>query len=214
MFTFCPRAVAPAEEEIIIAAETMAQKKPGRRISAGYFGDPVFLLKHKSRSSRQEMPLMGISTVCGIMFTILSRQRRVSMFQKMIKPVSFFLIFSLFLLDFSVQTAKAQMIGTTTVIAAQKQEAVRERVTAFLGRDDVRQAMVQRGVDVAEAQKRVASLSDSELTKISQAMEQLPAGGDAGLGAIVGAAVFIFVVLLITDLLGLTHIFSFVNHRH
>ena len=135
------------------------------------------------------------------------------MLQKMIKPVSFFLVFSLFLLDFSVQTAKAQMIGTNTVIATQKQEANRERVTAFLGRDDVQQAMVQRGVDAAEAQKRVASLSDSELTKISQAMEQLPAGGDGGIGTVIGALVFIFVVLLITDLVGLTHVFSFVNHR-
>ncbi len=135
------------------------------------------------------------------------------MLQKMIKPVSFFLLFSFFLLDFSVQTAKSQMIGTDSVIAAQKQEAKRERVIAFLGRDDVRQSMVQRGVDAAEAQKRVASLSDSELTKISQAMEQLPAGGDAGVGTIIGAMVFIFVVLLITDLLGLTHVFPFVTHR-
>jgi hypothetical protein len=135
------------------------------------------------------------------------------MLKKMIKPMSVFLIFSFLLLDFSVQTATAQMIDTNTVIAAQKQEASRERVTAFLSRDDVQQAMVQHGVDAAEAQKRVASLSNSELTKISQAMEQLPAGGDGGIGTIVGAAVFIFVVLLITDLVGLTHVFPFVNHR-
>jgi len=132
--------------------------------------------------------------------------------KKMIKPVSFFLIFSFLILDFSVQTAKAQMIGTNTVIAVQKQEANRERVTAFLGRGDVQQVMVQHGVDAAEAQKRVASLSDSELTKISKAMEQLPAGGD-GVGAVIGAVVFIFVILLITDLLGLTHVFPFVTHR-
>ena len=134
------------------------------------------------------------------------------MLQKMIKPVSFFLVFSFLLFDFSVQTAKAQMIGTNTVIAAQKQEASRERVTTFLGRDDVQQVMVKHGVDAAEARKRVASLSDSELTKISQAMEELPAGGD-GLGAVIGAVVFIFVVLLITDLLGLTHVFPFVTHK-
>jgi len=134
------------------------------------------------------------------------------MLQKMIKPVSFFLIFSFFLLDFSVQTAKAQMIGTSTVIAAQEQAAHRERITAFLGRDDVQRVMVQHGVSAAEAQQRVASLSDAELTKISKAMEQLPAGGD-GVGAVVGAVVFIFLVLLITDLLGLTHVFPFVTHR-
>ena len=135
------------------------------------------------------------------------------MLQKMIKPVSIFLVFSFLLLDFTVQTAKAQMIGTHTVIAAQQQEANRERVTAFLGRDDVQRIMVKQGVDAAEAQQRVASLSDSELTKISKAMEQLPAGGDGGIGTIIGAAVFIFVVLLITDLLGLTHVFPFVNHK-
>ena len=135
------------------------------------------------------------------------------MLQKMIKPVSFFLICSFFLLDFSAQTAKAQMIGTSTVIAAQKQEANRERITAFLGRDDVHQVMVLRGVNPDEAQKRVASLSDSELTKIYHAMDQLPAGGDSGLGAVVGAVVFIFLVLLITDLVGLTHVFPFVHHR-
>jgi hypothetical protein len=135
------------------------------------------------------------------------------MLQKMIKPVSFLLLFTFILLDFSVQTAKAQMIGTNTVIAAQQRDANRERVTAFFNREDVQQVMVKHGVDAAEAQKRVASLSDSELTKVSQAMEQLPAGGDSGIGIIIGAAVFIFVVLLITDLLGLTHIFPFVNHK-
>jgi len=134
------------------------------------------------------------------------------MLQKMIKPVSLFLVFTFLLLDFSVQTAKAQMIATNTVIAAQKQQANRERVTAFLGRNDVQQVMVQHGVAAAEAQKRVASLSDSELAKISRAMEQLPAGGD-GVGAVIGAFLFVFVVLLITDLLGLTHVFPFVTHR-
>jgi hypothetical protein len=135
------------------------------------------------------------------------------MLQMMIKPVSFILIVSIFSLDFSVQTATAQMIGTDTVIAVQKQDAHRERVVAFLGRDDVKQAMVQRGVDAAEAQQRVSSLSDQELTKMSRAIEQLPAGGDGGIGTIIGAAVFIFVVLLITDIVGLTHVFPFVNHR-
>ena len=135
------------------------------------------------------------------------------MLRKIIRPMSFFLIFSFCLLDFSVQTAKAQMIGTDTVIATQKQEVNRERITAFLGRADVQRVMVQRGVDAAEAQKRVASLSDSELAKISQAMDQLPVGGDFGVGSVIGASVFIFLVLLITDIAGLTHVFPFVSHR-
>lgn len=135
------------------------------------------------------------------------------MLKKMIKPVSFFLVFSFLLLDFSVQAANAQMVDTGAVIAVQQEKANRERVAAFLGREDVQQVMIQHGVDAVEAQKRVDSLSNAELTKIANSMEQLPAGGDA-VGAVVGAAVFIFVVLLITDLLGLTHVFSFVNAQN
>ena len=132
------------------------------------------------------------------------------MLHKIIKPVSFFLVFSFLLLDFSVHTAKAQMIDTSTVLSVNTSENNRAQVSAFLQREDVQAAMQQQGVDVVEAQKRVASLSDAERAKVSQAMEQLPAGGDA-VGAIIGAALFVFIVLLITDLLGLTNVFSFVN---
>ncbi len=132
------------------------------------------------------------------------------MLKKMIRPVSFFLVFSFLLLDFTVHTAQAQMVGTNAVIAGQQDAANRAQVATFLAREDVKQVMTQHGVDTVEAQKRVDSLSSAELTKIANSMEQLPAGGD-GIGAIVGAAVLIFLVLLITDILGFTHVFSFVN---
>jgi len=133
------------------------------------------------------------------------------MLKNILKPVSLLLVFSFLLLDLSVQTANAQMVDTSTVIAEQQQETNRERVAVFLGREDVQKVMVQQGVDPTEAQKRVASLSPAELTKMANSMDQLPAGADGGAGAIVGAVVFVFVVLLITDLLGLTHVFPFVN---
>ncbi len=132
------------------------------------------------------------------------------MLKNVLKPMSLFLVFSFLLLDLSVQTANAKMVDTNAVIAVQQETVNRERVAAFLGREDVQKVMVQQGVDPAEAQQRVASLSPSELTKMANSMDQLPAGSGGG-GAIVGAVVFVFVVLLVTDLLGLTHVFPFVN---
>jgi hypothetical protein len=132
------------------------------------------------------------------------------MLTKMIRPVSFFLLFSFLLLDFTVHTAQAQIVGTNTVIAGQQDAAHRVQITSFLAREDVKQVMVQYGVDTVEAQKRVDSLSSAELIKIANSMEQLPAGGD-GIGAIVGAAVLVFLVLLLTDILGFTHVFPFVT---
>jgi len=102
------------------------------------------------------------------------------------------------------------MIGTNAIIAEQEQVTNRELVDSFLVREDVKEVMTQYGVDIIEAQKRVDSLSPSELEKIANSIDQLPAGGSA-VGAIVGAAVLIFIVLLITDILGFTHVYSFVN---
>ncbi len=130
--------------------------------------------------------------------------------RSLIRFMSVFLIFSFALLDFSVHTANALIVDTSSVIAVQQESANRDRVAAFLGRDDVQQVLVQHGVNAVEAQQRVASLSDAELAKLAGQIDQLPAGGDA-VGAVVGAVVLIFLVLLITDLLGLTHAFPFVN---
>jgi len=134
------------------------------------------------------------------------------MLKQIIKPVSLFLLFSFVLLNLSVPSAQARMVDTSAVIATHQQELNRARIAAFLNREDVQQIMIQQGVDTVEAQQRVNSLSDEELAKIANSMDQLPAGGSA-IGTLVGAAVFVFVVLLVTDILGFTHVFSFVNHQ-
>ncbi|MEW6519514.1 MAG: PA2779 family protein [Thermodesulfobacteriota bacterium] len=132
--------------------------------------------------------------------------------RRFMKSITFFLIFSFLLLDFTVQKAKAGMIDTGAIVGMASREDARNRVLAFLDRQDVQQAMEQQGVAAEEARQRVAALSDAEVMQITRAMDQLPAGGD-GIGVIVGAAVLIFVILLITDIAGLTHVFSFVHHR-
>ena len=131
--------------------------------------------------------------------------------KKLMSPVSFLLVVSFCLLNFNVPRAQAQMIGTDAVIAGQQAADQRARVAAFLAREDVKQVLTRNGVDPIEAQQRVDSLSKEELAKISHSIDQLPAGGDA-VGAIVGAALLVFFVLLITDIIGLTHVYPFVNH--
>jgi len=127
------------------------------------------------------------------------------------KPLSLFLIFSFTLLNFTIVTAKAGLIGTETVINTLQGEKSRSRITAFLNRQEVFEVFSKQGIDPAQAEKRVKSLTDQEVSQICKVLDQLPAGGD-GVGAVVGAIVLIFLVLLITDLLGLTHVFPFVNH--
>lgn len=130
---------------------------------------------------------------------------------RFMKPISLLLIFSFLLLDFSVQTAKAGMIATDTAIAMATPGNDRTHILALLDRPEVQKALAQRGIADTEAKQRVASLSDVEVTKIAHAMQQLPAGGDA-LGPVLTAALLIFIILLITDIMGLTRVFPFVKH--
>ncbi|PIW84353.1 MAG: hypothetical protein COZ95_10230 [Nitrospirae bacterium CG_4_8_14_3_um_filter_50_41] len=103
------------------------------------------------------------------------------------------------------------MVGTETALNTTEGRNARTRLVNFLNRQDVQTVMVQQGVRPEEARARINSLTDTEVNRISGMMDRLPAGGDA-VGALIGAALFVFIVLLITDLLGLTRVYSFVNH--
>ena len=131
--------------------------------------------------------------------------------KRLMRSVSFLLVVSFCLLNFNVPMAQAKTVGTDAVIAGQQAVDQRARVATFLAREDVRQLLTRNGINPAEAQSRIDSLSNAEIAKIANSIDQLPAGGNA-VGAVVGAAVLIFLVLLITDIIGLTHVYPFVNH--
>ena len=103
-----------------------------------------------------------------------------------------------------LQTAQAGLVGTAQIAAASGAEQ-RARAIGFFERDDVRQALESHGVSPAEAQARVAAMTDSEIASLNQRIDSLPAGGDGVLGVLFA----IFIILLITDILGLTKIFPF-----
>ena len=134
--------------------------------------------------------------------------RRVRRFAKY---VSCFVTITMLLMSLPVQPLQASMIGTETVLNLSKAANMRENLHKFLERKDVQEVMTAQGISPMEAKARVDCLSDAEVMQIAQRMDQLPAGGD-GIGAIVGAAVIIFIVLLITDIMGYTDVFPFVRH--
>jgi hypothetical protein len=101
--------------------------------------------------------------------------------------------------------ASAGMISSNDVVVAPGHE----RISSFLDRTEVRAQLEAYGVSPADIRARVAALSDEEAMRLARQIDTLPTGADAGIGPIVGAIVLVFLVLLITDLLGLTKIFPF-----
>ncbi len=111
-----------------------------------------------------------------------------------------------------LQTVCAAMVGTETVLTTIQTQNARENLIRFFEREDVEAAMTAQGVNWIEAKARVGSLSDAEVMRIAEKMDQLPAGGD-GLGILVGTALIVFLVLLFTDIYGYTDVFPFVKHQ-
>jgi hypothetical protein len=100
--------------------------------------------------------------------------------------------------------AYAGIVSTHEATATASTVAERDRVVAFLSRDDVRKSLEEQGVSPQAAIDRVNTLSDHEVEQLAANIDQAPAGGD-----ILGILFTVFVILLVTDILGLTKIFPF-----
>lgn len=104
----------------------------------------------------------------------------------------------------AVTLAQAQMLGTDAAISKYSAMANRSLLMDELQRDDVRQEIIDLGIDPAEADARLAALTDAEISTILTQMENDSAGAD-----IVGTLFTVFVILLVTDLLCFTRVFNF-----
>jgi len=104
-------------------------------------------------------------------------------------------------------SAQARIVATEEITAPAAVSTLgdsRASVNQFLARDDVRQAMLGQGVTAQAALERVAAMSDGEVAQLAGRIDQAPAGGD-----VLGILFTVFIVLLITDIMGLTKVFPF-----
>jgi hypothetical protein len=126
--------------------------------------------------------------------------------RRITKPIVHVVLLGFLSLTLHVPVAHAGMVRTETVVSAQQAQATRDRIRATLNREDIRGALLARGVRLDQVQARVNSLSDEEAQQLVNKIDQLPAGGD-----VLDALVLIFIILLVTDLMGLTDVFPFVK---
>lgn len=108
------------------------------------------------------------------------------------------------------QSVLAAMVSTEEMLDAEKIQDAREVIHRALAREDVKKQLIAQGVDPSEALSRINALSNAETIQLAGQIENLPAGKGA-VGVIGGAALVVFLVLLVTDILGYTDIFPFVT---
>lgn len=118
------------------------------------------------------------------------------------------LIAAMTFLSMPLGVAQAGLIGSEAIVAAETNAANRQAVDTFLQRQDVRDQLQTLGVNPSEAESRVAALSDAEIAQIAGSLPTDPAG-ESAVGVLIGAVIIIAVVLLITDIVGLTSVYPF-----
>jgi len=125
------------------------------------------------------------------------------------KLLSYSLIISTLCMSIWIPSAQASIIGIDQITDSQVATQNRERVRSFFDREDVRTQLQARGVSAESAKARVDAMTDNEIASINGHIDSLPAGGVD----ILGFFLLIFIILLITDILGLTQVFPFTRHR-
>lgn len=118
-----------------------------------------------------------------------------------VKPLVFALIAGLLCLGFP-QESMAGMIGTDSLIEAQERQGQIDRINDILAKDNVRHQLIRLGVNPADAEARIASLSNSELQNLEYSLNSMNNAG-AGVIEIFG---IVFIVILILELLNVTNL--------
>lgn len=107
-----------------------------------------------------------------------------------------------------VQTAQATMIGTEEVARAHQgtsrsADDARAQLNEAFSRADVQARLEALGVDASDARERIAALTDEDAARLAGQIDKAPAGG------IIEVILFVFLLLLLTDILGFTKVFPF-----
>ena len=107
-----------------------------------------------------------------------------------------------------IQTAQATMIGTEEVARAHQRTSrsaddARAQLNEAFSRADVQARLEALGVDASDARERIAALTDEDAARLAGQIDKAPAGG------IIEVILFVFLLLLLTDILGFTKVFPF-----
>jgi hypothetical protein len=130
--------------------------------------------------------------------------------RKMVKPTSICMALIMLIIFAPVHSVLAAMVGTETVIDSARGQEARDLIHKVLAREDVQAALNEHGIDPQEAKARIDSLTDEEVIRIADQIDQLPEGAGAA-GFLIIALLVLVIVLIILDVTGVADIFTFIK---
>ena len=91
------------------------------------------------------------------------------------------------------QTVSAALIDTESIARSARGQEAHDQVKQFFAREDVQAALIAQGIDPLEAKRRIDVLSDDEVIRAADQLDELPSGGSL---LLVGVAILVVTILV------------------
>ncbi|MBD3634964.1 MAG: PA2779 family protein [Methylophaga sp.] len=127
-------------------------------------------------------------------------------FTKLVPILSILALFSM-----NIAPLQAAMVDNDRLISQSQMQMSKQEILTQLDRQHVQDKLLAMGVNIDDAKQRIDQMTQQELAQVAQDIENMPAGSGGVVGPIVGALLVVFIVLVVTDMLGATDVFGFVN---
>jgi len=131
-------------------------------------------------------------------------------FRSKMQSLCIFMAVLMLIVSIPRESVFAALIDTEKVMNSVRGQEARDQVKQFLAREDIQATLIANGIDPTEAKKRIGALSDDEAIRISDQIDQLPAGGNVAVFFFVVLIVFVL-TLIVLDLSGVTDFFTFTD---
>ena len=124
------------------------------------------------------------------------------------KPFNKYLsvLLAIALTGMSVNNAGAAMVTNDIFVGHAQQNSAKAQLLQTINRSDVKEQLTGLGVSPADVENRINLMTYEEIAQLNQQIDELPAGGD-----VLGILLVIFIVFVITDVIGATDIFPFIH---
>jgi hypothetical protein len=86
-----------------------------------------------------------------------------------------------FLTAVPLDQAVAALVETELCTGELNAGTIRTRLVTLLAREEVKVALLQQGINPAEAEARILALTDDEVVQLGEQLGDLPAAGDMGM---------------------------------
>lgn len=117
-----------------------------------------------------------------------------------------FMIYLILLFNFQSTAVQAGMVSTSAVIELDSQSFSTNDLLTSLNTEQLKQQLVDMGVDTDALEQRIASLTSEEISVLNNEIKNQPAGA-----GVAGLLVTVFIAFVITDAVCATDFFTFVK---